>query len=240
MSNTHTTTKRRKKVPVFIRQTASWLCRGMKSAFWYLLLGVILSAVLFTDPLFTDCKEREIRWVGLILQSTGFCFVAWQLNKLGKLFKLPSVISRIKKYVNKFPSLFNKDIRLASDFSGVITAGSPKVEIHLKPGQNATLERRVKILENAVDGLRNNLNEAHVTLSKYKTENKIALEKLRSDTTEELRKIERLINEAIVGEIQLDWIGIFYFVAGTILASGSPELTSLLGHQLRCAPVMVG
>ena len=145
----------------------------------------------------------------------------------------PLSLSRIATYWRKFPSPFNKNIELAVGFSGI---GSVNFDVRLKavPGPHATLEKRVNFLESEIKDLQGDLNMVNSTLNSQKEESRKSLEELRSDTTKDMKQIKELLNNAVVGEIHLDWIGIFYLLAGIVLASGAPEIAGMVGHEVGC------
>ena len=218
---------------VWGRKVAIWAGSGCKASFLYLLLLGVLCCIFFIDLPLIECKEREVRWAGIVLQIIGFCLVGWQLIKISRKFGVPSFLSRIATYWRRFPSPFKKNIELAVGFSGTMS-GNFDARVKVVPGPHATLEKRVNILESEIKDLQGDLNKVNSTLNSQKDESKKSLEELRSDTAKEMKQIKELLNNAFVGEIHLDWIGFFYLLAGIVLASGAPEIAGMVGYEVGC------
>ncbi len=217
---------------VWGRKVAIWACSGCKASFLYLLLLGALCCIFFIDLPFIECKEREVRWVGIVLQIIGFCLVGWQLIKIGRKFGVPSFLSRIATYWRKFPSPFNKGIKHAVVLGKVSFNFDTRVTAVTV--SHATLDERVNFLISEVKDLRGDLNKVNSILNSQKEEGRKMLEELRSDTAKEMNQIKVLLNNAVVGEIHLDWIGFFYLLAGIVLASGTPEIAGMVGYEVGC------
>ena len=218
---------------VWGRKVAIWAGSGCKASFLYLLLLGVLCCIFFIDLPLIECKEREVRWVGIVLQIIGFCLVGWQLIKISRQFGVPSFWSRIATYWRKFPSPFNKNIEHAVRISGKVSFNFD-TRVKAVSGPHATLEKRVNFLESEIKDLQGDLNKVNSTLNSQKDESRKSLEELRSDTAKEMEQIKELLNNAVVGEIHLDWIGFFYLLAGIVLASGSPEIAGMAGYEVGC------
>ena len=233
MSAENRNSKKFKRFLVWGRKVATWLDRGFKASIFYLLLLGVLCCIIFFDLPFIECKELEIRWVGIVLQIIGFCLVGWQLIKISRQFGVPSFLSRIATYWRKFPSPFNKNIEHAVRISGTVSFNFD-ARVKAVSGPHATLEKRVNFLESEIKDIQGDLNKVNSTLNSQKDESRKSLEELRSDTTKDMKQIKELLNNAVVGEIHLDWIGFFYLLAGIVLASGAPEIAGMVGYEVGC------
>ena len=233
MSVENRISKESKGFQIWGRKVAIWVVSGCKASFLYLLLLGVLCCIYFIDLPLIECKEREIRWVGIVLQIIGFCLVGWQLIKISRQFGVPSFLSRIATYWRRFPSPFKKNIELAVGFTG---KASFNFDVRLKAVSvlHATLEKRVNFLESEIKDLQGDLNKVNSTLNSQKEESRKSLEELRSDITKDMKQIKELLNNAVVGEIHLDWIGFFYLLAGIVLASGAPEIAGMVGYEVGC------
>ena len=150
-------TRKTKCWRVWAREIVNWLvrgiCRGVYKALPYLILIATFGLLVFVFVSVFDqiaaCKERIIRWVGLILQISGFVIVAWQLTNLRRLFDKPSFVSQLVSYLKTFPSRYVKTVNLRAQF----VAGSPTVSARLaaKPGPDTPLKERVEMLEKTVE-----------------------------------------------------------------------------------------
>ncbi len=218
---------------VWIREIRTWAWDGFRSAFPYLVLIFILYGVYCYEGSITGYKARDIRLIGLCFQIFGFVLVARQLRDIRALFGKPSIVSRIADYVKSFPSRHLKKFSLEAQFNAEAMTTS-RLRIRVKPGPNATLERRVELLENAVENVEEELGKVGLDLGSVRSESQQSLEELRQETTKEVGNNRRLIDNAVGGGLLLEWVGIIYFLIGTVLATIAPELSALLGYVGQC------
>ena len=230
---------------VWIREIRTWAWDGFWSAFPYLVLMFILYGVYCYEGSITGYKARD-RLIGLCFirldwtkepsvfsEIFGFVLVARQLGDIRALFGKPSIVSRIADYVKSFPSRHLKKFSLEAQFNAEAMTTS-RLRIRVKPGPNATLERRVELLENAVENVEEELGKVGLDLGSVRSESQQSLEELRQETTKEVGNNRRLIDNAVVGGLLLEWVGIIYFLIGTVLATIAPELSALLGYVGQC------
>ena len=232
MSKSNITTKSPKRLSLWIRQTATWAKDGLKNVFPYIIFMTASYAIIFLPNSIFDCKEVEIRWLGLLFQIIGFIVVVWQLNDRLKLFIKPSFLSRISNYWRRFPSRNTKNIGLSAHASfGVLTGDAG---ISVRPGSNSSLERRVEILEDEMEEVRRDVRTVEKTLNRHKEDSKNSLEMMRQENRKSFDRLERLMDEAVVGGINLEWVGILYFLAGNVLATTAPEIAIWRGYSGQC------
>ena len=219
--------KELKKFHIWRRQVVTWMAHGLKNAIPYAILLAILFGIVYFDGSITNCKEQDIRWIGLLLQIIGFTIVVLQLDSRRRLFSKPSFFSRIKDYWKSFPSPFEKTVDIAVHAS----SGVPSVSANLRtsPGPDTTVEGRIKILESEIEELRQQLAETNRTLGDHKAESKRSSDKIREEMKLGDRNLANLIDEAVVGGISLEWIGILYFIIGIILTTASSDISTHLG-----------
>ena len=65
---------------LWIRQVATWVKIALKHTFPYAVLAIVSYTILFFPSVIFDCKESEIRWLGLIFQIIGILVVLRQLD----------------------------------------------------------------------------------------------------------------------------------------------------------------
>ena len=233
MSKSNVTTKSSKRLSLWIRQIATWAKDGLKNIFPYVILMVVLYAIIFLPNFMFNCKEIEIRWFGLIFQIIGFVVVVWQLDDRLKLFRKPSFLSSIANYWRRFPSRNTKNIGLSAHASFGVLTGDAKISV--RPGSNSSLERRVEILEDEIEDIIRDMRIVEKTLNRHKEDNKNSLEMMRQENRKSFDRLERLMDEAVVGGIHLEWVGILYFLAGIVLATTAPEIAIWRGYSGQCS-----
>ena len=222
---------------VWVLEIINWLVRGIgrglyKALPYLLLIGIVCFLVLVLDPI-SSCKERDIRGIGLVLQIAGFGMVAWQLTDLRGLFDKPSFSSQVVSYLKTFPSRYVKTVNVRVQ----ISAGTPTVSARLrvKAGPNAPLKRRVEVLEKTVESVEGELRTIRDTLNRHKTDNKKALAEVREEIGSRVTVIKELIDDALIGGMHFDWVGITSFVMGIGLATVAPEISVGLGYGSSCS-----
>ena len=92
MSNSKPQVSKFKNVGSWIIEVIKWAAYGIRTALPYMILIGVLYCVSFYT--IADCKEKEIRLVGLCFQIIGFLLVAWQLINLSRLFSKPSALNQ--------------------------------------------------------------------------------------------------------------------------------------------------
>ena len=110
-----------------------------------------------------------------------------------------------------------------------------EARLSVKAGPNTTLERRVEIIEDELRVITDDLMRTRKSLNTHKSDNKQALKKIEEETRTSVEKVEKLMDDAVVGGIHWEWIGTLYFVIGVGLATAAPEMSVLLGYERQCS-----
>lgn len=213
-------------------QVLSWTVHGLKNTVLYALLVAILFGLVYFDGAIFNCKEQDIRGVGLLFQIIGFTLVVLKLVTRRKLFQKPSFFARLEAYFGGFPSPFAKTFNIEARMTGV--GGTMSASLGVKGGSNATLEERIEMLESEVEALNEKWRKTDRALRDHKIESKRSFDEVRQEIKTGDNKLEKLIDEAVVGGIGLEWIGILYFTVGISLATASSEISTYLGFLGRC------
>ena len=231
MSKSKPQVRKFKNVGCWIIEVIKWSAYGMGTALPYIfLIGVLYCVSFYT---ITDCKEQEIRLVGLFFQIIGFLLVAWQLINLNKLFSKPSALNQFVDYWRNFPTPYIRTVSISGQITSV--AGTMEARLSVKAGPNTTLERRVEIIEDELRVVTDDLMGTRKSLNTHKSDNKQALKKIEEETRTSVEKVKKLMDDAVVGGIHWEWIGTLYFVIGVGLATAAPEMSVLLGYERQCS-----
>ena len=213
-------------------QVVLWIARGLQYTILYVLLAAILFAIVYFDVAIANCKEQDIRLVGLLLQVVGFTIVVLQLVTRRRLFRKPSLVARLAAYLKRFPSLSAKTVIIGGHVGAVV--GTTAARLRVKSGAETSLEQRMEILESEVEELIENLRKVSSALSDHKAECGRSFDEVRQEMTAANSRLEELIDEAVVGRIELEWIGVLYFIVGISLATASSEVSTYLGFLEQC------
>ena len=223
-----------KKFSIWIRLVTNWFVHGLTSLIWYAVPILVILGITYIDNPVTSCKEQDIRSIGLLFQIIGFGIILYQINSRLRLFRKPSFLLRIQKFFRRFPSPYTKTINLSLEPVTVEISVS-KPEITLKPNHDAPLEERVKILESEIQSLKKRSHQIERALGDHKVESMKSFHELQDKINSNYSEIKQLIDDAVVGEISLEWIGILYFIVGICLATASSEIAIILGYAGHCS-----
>ncbi len=222
------------------RGLADTMTRGALPA-WLAVAGVgcAVAVGLLLRWLFATDGGAAVRYTGTALQILGLFTVAFGLRQTRRLFPgRPSVGERIRAWFGQLVSAFRKQQPITAH---VVAAGgavtfSGKARVRLGAGADAPLERRLEVLQQNVDRLQNELDDEIRELSVKigRTEDgvrKEADERKRADDS-----ITRVIEEATIGGLNLEVVGLFWLALG-VLGQGLPDeiakLIALVGGGRR-------
>jgi hypothetical protein len=202
--------------------------------FWLMVVGVLSVAVLCF--VFVPCLERQIRLISLGLQLIGFGTVAWGLREARKLFRKPTFLQGLAEWFRRFPRFGprNTITGVGAASLGLSTASGRG---RVSAGSGTPIERRVEILEQSYASLFDEVGTLTDVVKRDTDELRSA-----SQVEAEARKaadkaIEARLDEAVVGGLHLEFVGLFFFLVGMILSAVSPEISSVLGEPASCPAV---
>ena len=224
----NTSSNKWKGLRTWIRQVATWTGRGLKTVFPYASLVIVICGIMYFDSSLTTSKEQDIRWFGLLFQIIGFAIVLRQLNARLRLFRRPSFLSRIKKYFASFPSPYGKAISVSAS-SVMVEFGVSSAELSLGLSPDITLEQRVDILAREIENLTQRLRKTESSLGNHKVESKRSFDEVHENISSKHNELRKLVDEAIIAGINLEWVGIVYFIVGICLATTSSDISAYLG-----------
>ena len=99
---------------------------------------------------------------------------------------------------------------------------------------SSSLEGRIEALEGEVEDLRGEISAVEKALSQHKDDSRNSLEAMREENRTRHESLERLVDEAVVGGIHLEWVGIWYLLVGIVLATAAPEIAVFSGYGGQC------
>lgn len=219
-----------------LRLWGKWLLEGFIGICPILIFIILLLTVIMVfkpQIVSLGCREQGIRILGMILQLLGFGGVAYGLRQASNLFQKTSSINKIKEYFKRFPSPKNQTTHLrASNITSTSEVTSPRLT--QTAGPKATLEYRIGLLETQSKEQNERVGdlEGELQNAKSKLKNTIDLEKEERVSGD--IETKKMMAEAAVGGIHIEWYSLLCFVIGIILASASPEISSFFGHLSSC------
>jgi hypothetical protein len=176
---------------------------------------------------FEFCREQQIRVIGLVLQLGGIFTVVRKLRATQDQFQLQT--TSIWQWLKGFPQFPSAHVNLhASDFS----VGGPvfsDARIRTSPGPATPLEQRVALLEQQFAGLFDEVWRAvgEIKANADKLSDSIGVERAERAKTDKRHELQ--LQQAVAGNLDLDYAGVLYFVLGTIASTASNEIARWLG-----------
>jgi len=213
------------------------IVKGCVGVRWYVLGVALLASLLiffWSNWSMFGCIERDLRLSGLFLQLIGFIQVANGLRKKEKAYKKLGFIERVKEYFANFPIRKGRTVTVGVGTGGV-TAQSSVGAVGVVSRKNPTLEQRVKDNEEAVKQIKETTRKLEQFLSREMSRIDTKIAQNIGELKDQANKIEKQLEELMVGSIHVEWFGVALFIIGIALASASPEIASFLGHPRSCA-----
>ena len=85
-----------------------------------------------------------------------------------------------------------------------------------------------------MEDLRRDIGVVEKTLNRHEEDNRNSLEMMRKENRKSYERLERLVDESVVGGTHLEWVGILYLLAGILLATTAPEFAIWSGYGGEC------
>lgn len=192
-----------------------------------LLVTGIAGAALLGHLTSRDLPDT-VRFAGTALQVFGLLVVALGLRSMRELFGRPSVAASVVGFFERLAAAFRPGGTAYSHVTlGGMTAGGTGRSI-FRPGPTSSTKRRLALLEQAVEELRNELDaQARDIRNSIAAVNK-SLEKEELERRDENVKFKKLLDEVAVGGLHLESIGLVWLILGVVGTSIPSELARLI------------
>lgn len=197
---------------------------------WPLWLGIggiatSLAAGWFLGWFLSTPLASTLRYTGTTLQLLGIGTVAYGLHKMRHLFRRPSLGAGIVDWLRQVTAAFTRprSITLKAEAGSYVTAGG---DLHVEHGvaPDASLERRVSMLEEKVRHLRDDLDAKLHEVRQELANVKGALTRESQTRQEETLRTARMIEEVAVGGLHLERIGLVWLFLGVVIAGAADEI----------------
>lgn len=185
---------------------------------WLMLIGIGV-AVTIGAFLGTTSYERAA-WAATLLEMAGLAKVAWDLHQVRKAYARPSIVEEITTWFRDLPALIGPPKgKVISVGTGEYFVVGERVSVSVKPGPNATLEQRVKLLEEELERVRDHAAAEHHDLRVRvdKIEASVATE--RTERTQGQDALQRKVADLAVGGLHLELVGLVWLLVGVALST---------------------
>lgn len=173
-------------------------------------------------------SESLIRLTGLALQLLGIGTVIWGISETRALFGHPSLVTKTKGWIYRFPLICRAVTVSAIGVSSASSSGTVNAYVTHHPGVNPTTDARLDALEKNISSVNERIS---ATQKEMGQEFRKATDALRSE--EQMRQTEdNAIREKLeatgTGGVHISAIGALWLFVGVILSTAAPELEKLL------------
>lgn len=192
---------------------------------WLLTAVTLLACAVAWTTL--SSPEAKIRGIGTILQLAGIVTVLLGLRGTSRLFKRHSMWQTFMLMLERLPRFGQ---RQTISGSATLVEGDDFLSARARVGPipNAPLDTRIGDLEQRHAELFDEVGKLGDDLKRSKediaaTISKESVEREHADT-----EIQNRLELAVAGNLKLDYVGVFYFIFGTILGGLSQEFAKML------------
>jgi hypothetical protein len=193
---------------------------------WPVALGIFLPAALtfiaFNQSLVGT--EIAVRWTGMILQLAGFVAVLYAVDGRWRMKYLTGARGAFGHWWSRRPrrSSYSNAVGLGVGASMSISGGRARGSI--RAGKDAPVEKRIEVLERNVDSLEAEVGRALDLIEKAKKETLDTIKAGQRDIDGKIGELSTKVEQAVVGGLTVELMGVLFFLWGIVLATGSPEL----------------
>lgn len=194
---------------------------------WMALAGVIVAIVLGFG--LSANTSAGVRCAGTMLQIFGLGTVAIGLSQVRRSFGRPSLVEKVVAWLRQLAAAFlpPKPITLQAHIRGVATA-SGEARAIVRAGPGASLDRRVTILEENLNQLRDEIDARENKVRTELSTVKAAVEQEQRARETEARQLSKQMEEFAVGGLHLELVGLTWLILGVLGTSIPDELAKLL------------
>jgi hypothetical protein len=209
----------------FPRITAAyrWLAEGR---YFFLCVAVIIVALgLSLRP---HTSERVIRLTGGVLQLFGIGTVILGIRDTRALFGHPSLTSKVKAWLGRFPLRRRRAIALAGSATMSALVGHARVHGMHGPGPNPTTESRLDALEKNVTAIHERITQTQQEMDGVMSKSAASLQREEQARATEDSAIRERLTATGTGGLYISAIGAAWLFVGVILSTASAEIAAVI------------
>lgn len=212
-------------VRLWLRALGRWLVLEA-SRFW---LAIVVAGGALLISLQPGTSEPFIRLTGMALQLLGLGTVAWGIAVTRALFGTDSLLTAVRKWVNRVPRLrrghaVSMTAHFPLDFD---TAHGRGYSTDNAPA-GAPIEARVEVLEKNLRRVNARLNQTQKEMDDELRRVKVSLTQEAATRIVEDDSTRRTLEISETGGIYITATGALWLSVGVFLSTASPELSRWL------------
>lgn len=187
---------------------------------------LVPASVVWVAVEVTAHPEVAGRYAGGVLELFGFLVAAYALQKkVAQVTDRPGLGDRVVGWLcrawRRVKMTFGwkpegRTVSLEATGTGVATASA---RLKVTPGPDASLDRRVEILEQELESIRSRIDDLEQEVREARTELAEEITDVKSDLRDVEEELEDLIHRLAVGSLHWEGTGLFWFAVGVVVAT---------------------
>lgn len=188
-----------------------------------ILVAVVVGWVLSHDV------SGGVLYAGTMLEIFGLATVAFGLSEVRRSFGRPSLAQKFLAWLRQIAGAFRppRPITLQANAGGMAMAGG-EARLMVSAGPDSSLDRRVAILEENLDRLREEVDAKESKMKKELGAVRDALSREQQARQNELHRMAAQTEELAVGGLHLELVGLTWLVFGGLGTSIPDQIARLL------------
>jgi hypothetical protein len=207
------------------RIKAIWLWLAEAQYTWLSALVICVALAIALRP---HTTEPVIRLTGLFLQLLGIGTVIWGISETRSIFGHPSLASKAKSWLSRFPLLRRNIVLGAACISSSSTFGKARGYVTHGLGENPTIETRVEALEKNVISIHDRISQTQKEMDEEFQKTIDALKREEQSRQTEDDAIREKLEVTGTGGVHISAIGASWLFVGVILSTAAIEIAQLL------------
>jgi hypothetical protein len=193
---------------------------------WPIVLGILLPPALMWLACIQSLVETEVavRWTGMILQLAGFVTVLYAVDGRSRMKYLAGTKGAFGSWLSRRPrGNSGATVALAGAAKMTMVGGRPRVSI--RAAKDAPVEKRLDVLERNVDSLEKEVGQILDRIDQGKAETIKAIQVRHKEIADQVGELSTKVEQAVVGGLMIEIMGVVFFLWGIVLATAAPELS---------------
>lgn len=168
----------------------------------------------------TTRPEVAGRYAEAVLQLLGFAALAFGLHEtVAQVTDRPGLRKRVEGWLRKLMFWREPEGRTVSMKAGSVGVGGVDARLTVAPGPDASLDRRVEILEQKVEANRSRIEEVRQEAQEGRDELKERISDLRSELSDVEEELKDFVRRPVVSSLHWEVTGLFWFALGVIVGT---------------------
>jgi len=206
-----------------LRALGPWL--GEARHVW---LALAVNGVALLVALRPGTSEPVIRLAGLALQVLGIGTVIWGISETRALFGHPSITSKAKGWLGRFPLLKRNIVLGAAGCEMGSMIGKARAYVTHNPVPTPTVEARLEALEKNVVSIHERISQTQNEMDQELQKANEALKAEKQSREAEDGALHSKLEATGTGGVHISAIGASWLFVGVVLSTAAIEIERLL------------